>query len=177
VIGFLRPSMAAGSEHIVTALQRELSELGYVEGDNLTIEYHWAGNQDDQLPALAANLVSHRVAVIVASSTPAAIAAKGVTFAIPIVFVIAGDPVEAKLVASLNRPGGNAAGMTYLTSALAAKRVEVMHDLGGTLVQPSNRTTEPFMRDLRAGAAALGLQVHVANVTSERDLDGAFTPH
>jgi putative tryptophan/tyrosine transport system substrate-binding protein len=110
VIGFLRPSMAAGSEHIVTALRRKLSELGYVEGDNLTIEYRWAGNQDDQLPALAANLVSHRVAVIVASSTLAAIAAKGATSAIPIVFVIASDPVEAKLVANLNRPGGKCHG-------------------------------------------------------------------
>jgi putative ABC transport system substrate-binding protein len=178
VVGFLRPSPAAGSEHIVTALRRGLNELGYVEGDNVAIDYHFAENQ--QLPDLAADLVRRRVAVIVASGGIAAIAAKGATSAIPIVFVTATDPVEDKLVASLNRPGSNATGMTYLTSALAAKRVELMHELipaiksVAALVEPANRATEPFMRDLRAGAERLGSQVLVAHVTSERDLDRAF---
>jgi putative ABC transport system substrate-binding protein len=179
VIGFLRPSTAAGSEHLLAAFRRGLSELDYVEGHNLAIEYRLAEN-NDLLPGLAADLVRRRVAVIVASALTAAIAARDATSTIPIVFVIASDPVEAKLVASLNRPGGNATGMTYLTSALAAKRVEFMHELVpaaksvATLVHPGNRATEPFERDLRAGAEMLGLQILVANVTSERDLDNAF---
>ena len=179
VIGFLRPSTAAGSEHILAALRQGLSELGYVEGRNVAIEYRWAESQN-HLPGLAADLVRREVAVIVASSSMAAMAARGATSTIPIVFVMATDPVEAKLVTSLNRPGTNATGMTYLTSALAAKRVELMHELipaiksVTALVQPGNAATEPFKRDLRAGAAVLGLQVLVANVTSARDLDGAF---
>jgi putative tryptophan/tyrosine transport system substrate-binding protein len=179
VIGFLRPSTAAGSEHLLAAFRRGLSESGYVEGHNVAIEYHLAENED-LLPGLATDLVRRQVAVIVASASTAAIAARDATSAIPIVFVIAIDPVEANLVASFNRPGGNATGMTYLTSALAAKRVEFMHELVpaaksvATLVHPGDRATEPFERDLRAGAEMLGLQVLVANVTSERDLDGAF---
>jgi putative ABC transport system substrate-binding protein len=179
VIGFLRPSTAAGSEHILAALRQGLSELGYVEGHNVAIEYRWAESQN-QLPGLAADLVRREVAVIVASSSMAAMAAREATSTIPIVFVMATDPVEAKLVTSLNRPGTNATGMTYLTSALAAKRVELMHELipaiksVAALVQPGNGATEPFKRDLRAGGAVLGLQVLVANVTTARDLDGAF---
>jgi len=179
VIGFLRPSTAAGSEHLLAALRQGLSELGYVEGRNVAIEYRWA-ESENHLPGLAADLVRREVAVIVASSGMAAMAARGATSTIPIVFVMASDPVEAKLVTSLNRPGTNATGMTYLTSALAAKRVELMHELipaiksVTALVQPGNAATEPFKRDLRAGAAVLGLQVLVANVTSARDLDGAF---
>jgi putative tryptophan/tyrosine transport system substrate-binding protein len=179
VIGFLRPSTAAGSEHLLAALRQGLSELGYVEGRNVAIEYRWAENEN-HLPGLAADLVRREVAVIVASSGMAAMAARGATSTIPIVFVMASDPVEAKLVTSLNRPGTNATGMTYLTSALAAKRVELMRELipaiksVTALVQPGNAATEPFKRDLGAGAAVLGLQVLVANVTSARDLDGAF---
>jgi len=179
VIGFLRPSTAAGSEHILAALRQGLSELGYVEGRNVAIEYRWAESQN-QLPGLAADLVRREVAVIVASSSMAAMVARGATSTIPIVFVMAADSVDAKLVTSLNRPGTNATGITYLTSALAAKRVELVHELipaiksVAALVQPGNGATGPFNRDLLAGAAVLGLQVLVANVTSALDLDGAF---
>src|SRR5947209_9156179 len=123
VIGFLRPSTAAGSEPLLEAFRQGLNELGYVEGQNVAIEYRWAEGQEDRLPALAADLVRRQVAVIVASTSNAAIAAKDATPSIPIVFVMAVDPVEAKLVESLNRPAGNITGVTYLTSALGAKRI------------------------------------------------------
>jgi putative ABC transport system substrate-binding protein len=177
VIGFLRPSTAASSERLLAALRRGLNEMGYVEGHNVAIEYRWAESHD-ALPALAADLVRRQVAVIVASS--AVIEAKSATSAIPIVFVTAIDPVEAKLVASLNHPGGNATGMTYLTSALASKRLELIRELVpaaksvAVLVHPDNGLTEPFTRDLRAGATVLGLQVVVANLSTAPDLGGAF---
>ena len=177
VIGFLRPSSAAGSEHLLAALRRGLNELDYVEGHNVAIEYRWAESHQ-AMPALAADLVRRQVAVIVASG--AAMEAKSATSAIPIVFVTAVDPVKAKLVASLNRPGGNATGMTYLTSGLAAKRLELIRELVpaaksvAVLVHPDNPLTERFMRDLGAGAPVLGLQIVVADLTTARDLGGAF---
>ena len=179
VIGFLRPGTAAGAEHVLAALRRGLNEFGYIEGHNVAVEYRWA-ERYERLPALAADLVQRQVAVIVAGGTTAAIAAKDVTSAIPIVFVMAADPVEANLVASLNRPGGNLTGAIYLSSALAAKRIELMHELVpaaksvAALVNPDNGSTEPFIRDLRAGANGLGLQVVIANLKAERDLDAAF---
>ena len=128
VIGFLS-SMAGGSAHLLAAFRRGLNELGFVEGQNLTIEYRWAEGQNDRLPALAADLVAVRWR----SSSPAArrpsIAAKAATSTIPIVFVTAADPVGSGLVASLNRPGGNATGVSYLTSALGAKRLELVHQM------------------------------------------------
>jgi len=127
-IGFLRVGTVPSSERLLAGLRTGLSELGYTEGSNLTIEYRWAENHQ-QLPALAANLASRQPAVIVASATNAAIAARDATSTIPIVFVIATDPVTEKLVASINRPGGNATGVTYLTSALAAKRLEFVHQI------------------------------------------------
>jgi putative ABC transport system substrate-binding protein len=179
VIGFLQPGTAAGAEHVLAALRRGLNEFGYIEGHNVAVEYRWA-ERYERLPALAADLVQRQVAVIVACGTTAAIAAKDVTSAIPIVFVMAADPVEANLVASLNRPGGNLTGAIYLSSALAAKRIELMHELVpaaksvAALVNPDNGSTEPFIRDLRAGANGLGLQVVIANLKAERDLDAAF---
>ena len=180
VIGFLRPSTAAGSEPLLEAFRQGLNELGYVEGQNVAIEYRWAEGQEDQLPALVADLVRRQVAVIVASTSNAAIAAKDATPSIPIVFVMAVDPVEAKLVESLNRPAGNITGVTYLTSALGAKRIELVHQLVptaksvGVLVRPIDRATEAFIHDLKAGAGMLGLQVIVSNVTSESDIERAF---
>jgi putative tryptophan/tyrosine transport system substrate-binding protein len=179
VIGFLRPGTAAVAEHVLAALRRGLNEFGYIEGHNVAVEYRWAESHE-RLPALAADLVRRQVAVIVAGGSAAAIAAKDATSAIPIVFVMAADPVEANLVASLNRPGGNLTGAIYLSSALAAKRVELMHELVpaaksvAALVNPDNGSTEPFIRDLRAGAGGLGLQVVIANLKAERDLDAAF---
>ena len=113
----------------MAALHRGLNELGFVEGRNLTIEYRWAEGQSARLPALAADLVSRRVAVIVTSAAEASTAAKAATSTIPIVFVTAADPVSSGLVASLNRPGGNATGVSYLTSALGAKRLELVHQV------------------------------------------------
>ena len=180
VIGFLRASTAAGSAHLLAALRRGLNELGFVEGQNLTIEYRWAEGQSARLPALAADLVSRRVAVIVASASEASIAAKAATSTIPIVFVTAADPISSGLVASLNRPGGNATGVSYLTSALGAKRLELVHQVApaaksvAVLMNPSNPTSAPFMRDVQAGAQVLGLQILVTTVTNGDDLESVF---
>ena len=180
VIGFLRPSTAAGSEHLLAAFRRGLNEAGFTEGRNVAIEYRWAEGRLERLPALADELVRRRVALIVGSASAAAIAAKSVTSTVPIVFVTAIDPVKVGLVANLNRPGGNATGVTYLTSVLAAKRLELVHEIAPTaktiavIVNVDNPTTEPFMRDLRTGADALGIEIRAANVASASDLDGAF---
>jgi putative tryptophan/tyrosine transport system substrate-binding protein len=180
VIGFLRPSTAEGSQHLLAAFRRGLGEAGFVEGRNVAIEYRWADERFEQLPALADELVRRRVALIVASGSAAAIAAKGTTSAIPIVFVTAIDPVKAGLIASLARPGGNATGVTHPTSALAAKRIELVRELAPAaksmtaIVNLDAPTTKPFMRDLRHGADALGVGIHVANVTTAAGLKGAF---
>jgi putative tryptophan/tyrosine transport system substrate-binding protein len=180
VIGFLRPSTAAGSEYLLAAFRRGLNEAGFAVGRNVALEHRWAEGRLERLPGLADDLVGRRVALILASASAAAIAAKAVTSTIPIVFVTAIDPVKAGLVTNLNRPGGNATGITYLTSALAAKRLELIHEIVPTartiavIVNLDNPTTEPFMRDLRAGADALGVEIRVANVASASDLDGAF---
>jgi putative ABC transport system substrate-binding protein len=180
VIGFLRPSAAAGSEHLLAAFRRGLNEAGFAEGRNVLIEYRWAEGRLERLPALADELVRRRVALIVGSTSAGAIAAKKVTSTLPIVFVTAIDPVKAGLVASLNRPGGNATGITYLTSALAAKRLEFIREIApavktiAVMVNIDNPTTEPFMRDLRIGADAWGVEIRVANVASASDLQRAF---
>jgi putative ABC transport system substrate-binding protein len=180
VIGFLRSSTAEGSAHLVAGLRRGLTETGYVEGQNVAIEYRWADGHPERLPALAADLVRRQVSVIVGSATAGALAAKAATSTIPIVFAITVDPVKAGLAASLNRPGGNATGVTYLSSALGGKRLEFLQQLVPTaktmavLVHPDNAATEPLLRDLRAGAAVLGLQLIVSSVTTEHDLESAF---
>jgi putative ABC transport system substrate-binding protein len=180
VIGFLRASTAVGSAHLLAALHRGLNELGFVEGKNLTIEYRWAEGQSARLPALAADLVSRQVAVMVAGASEASIAAKAATSTIPIVFVTAADPVASGLVASLNRPGGNATGVSYLTSALGAKRLELVHQMVpaaksvAVLMNPGNPTSGPLMRDVQAGAQVLGLQIQVTTVTNSDDLESVF---
>ena len=180
VIGFLRASTAAGSAHLLAALRRGLNELGFVEGENLTIEYRWAEGQSARLPALAADLVSRPVAVIIAGASEASIAAKAATSTIPIVFVTAADPISSGLVASLNRPGGNATGVSYLTSALGAKRLELVHQMVpaaksvAVLMNPGNPTSGPLMRDVQAGAQVLGLQIQVTTVTNGDDLESVF---
>ncbi|MFL6951557.1 MAG: ABC transporter substrate-binding protein [Xanthobacteraceae bacterium] len=180
VIGFLRGSTAAGSELLVAALRQGLSETGYVEGQNVAIEYRWADGHPERLPALAADLVGRQVSVIVGSASTGASAAKAATSTIPIVFVTTVDPVKAGLVESFNRPGGNATGMAYLTSALGAKRLEFLRQLVpsaesvAVLVHADNPATEPLLRDLRVGAAVLGLQIIVSSVNSEDDFEPAF---
>ncbi len=182
VIGYLgseSPDVFAGR---LRAFRQGLSETGYVEGDNVAIEYRWAENQHDRFPALLADLVGRKVTVIAAvTGTPPALAAKAATTTIPIVFATAGDPVALGLVASLNRPGGNLTGVATLTVELGPKQLEMLRELVPTatiialLVNPTNPTNaETLSRDLQAAARTLGLQLHVLHASTERDFDTVF---
>jgi putative ABC transport system substrate-binding protein len=159
-----------------------LKEAGYVEGQNVEIDYRWAEGQHDRLPALAARLVQRQVAVIVAAGgTPSAVAAKAATATIPIVFGVAVDPVEVGLVASLSRPGGNVTGVTNLNVEVGPKRLELLRELLpsvtviAALVNPANpATADPFVRGMQAAARTLGLQLHVLHASTERDFDTVF---
>ena len=180
VIGFMNVGTPKGNEHLRAAFRQGVSETGYIEGQNVTIEYRWAEGHDDRLPGLAADLVRRRVSVIAATSTPAALAAKAATATIPIVFETAGDPIKLGLVASLNRPGGNITGVTQLSSELVAKRLGLLHDLIptakiiGLLVNPTDPRAESQTRDMQEAAHALGLQIHVLNASTEGEIDTAF---
>jgi putative tryptophan/tyrosine transport system substrate-binding protein len=181
VIGFLSGRSAIPFADRVFAFRQGLSEIGYVEGQNVAIESRWADGQYDRLPALAAELVGRKVAVIiVGGTTAAALAAKAATQTIPIVFSIGSDPVEVGLVASLAHPGGNITGLSQINFTLTAKRLEMMHELMGgrasiaLLVNPTNPYTESETRVVQATAGALGLQLRVLNATSERDLTTVF---
>ena len=147
VIGYLDAGSLETRRENVAALHHGLSETGYLEGSNLAVEYRWAENRLDRLPALAADLVRHQVAVIIATPTPAAVAAKAATQSIPIVFTTGADPVEIGLVASLNRPGGNLTGMANLTTAVAAKRLALLHELmpAATLIAYLVNPTNPVL--------------------------------
>ncbi len=181
VIGFLNNQGLAGRTYQVEAFRNGLSELGYSEGNNVTIEYRWAENQYDRLPALATDLVRRGVTVIAATGGAAAAhAAKGATSTIPIVFTAGSDPVEAGLVASLNRPGGNVTGVSFLTDALGAKRVgllrEVMAQPGtiAVLMNPKGPDAERQSRELPSAAAAIGQSVEIVNAASEGEIDAGF---
>jgi putative tryptophan/tyrosine transport system substrate-binding protein len=174
VIGFLNQGLAKASEYLTAAFQKGLSQVGYVEGRNVGIEYRWAEGQYDQLPKLAADLVSRKVAVIVAAFLPAALAAKAVTSTIPICFVTGADP-------RLNRPGGNATGVATVVALVGAKRLGLLHEVVpaastfAVLVNPNNPlTSEDFSRDLEVAAGTLGLQIHVLHASTEREIDRAF---
>jgi putative tryptophan/tyrosine transport system substrate-binding protein len=180
-IGFLRSTAGTGSEHLVTAFLLGLKEAGFVEGQNIAIEYRWADNQNDRLPVLAADLVRHQVSVIVAAAIPAALAAKAATTTIPIVFETGADPVEVGLVDSLNRPGGNVTGVTTLNVELAAKRLELLHEIVPTthsialLVNPASPiNAERLSTETQTAARAFGLQLHVMHASTERDFDTVF---
>jgi ABC-type uncharacterized transport system substrate-binding protein len=179
VIGFLSPTSPETMAHLLVALRQGLSETGYVEGRNLAIQYRWAHSQNDRLPTLAADLVRQRVAVIVASFIRASLAAKAATSTIPIVFTTANDPVQFGLVASLNRPGGNATGISFLTAALGEKRLEFLHELVpattvvAVLVNPNNANAEINVNNIRAAARTVGSRVELLNVANERDLGSA----
>jgi putative ABC transport system substrate-binding protein len=182
VIGFLSAQTAEDEyKNITVPFLLGLKETGYVEWQNVRVEYRWAESQYDRLPALAADLVRLRVAVIVTSGTPAALAAKAATTTTPIVFGTGGDPVALGLVASLNRPGGNLTGSTGITVELAPKRLQLLRELiphaavFGALADPSFPDIQSQIADLQAAARTLGLQLVVANARTNSDLETAFT--
>ena len=180
-IGYLSVAPSGSFPWLVRSFRQGLSETGYNEGRNVAIVYRWAENQNDRLPALAAELARRQVRVIATSNGfQAALAAKAASGTIPIVFQGAGDPVQDGLVASLNRPGGNLTGVTSLNRQLGQKQLEVLHELIPTaatvavLVNPSNLNIETQLRDMQDAARKLGLQLHVLHAKTERDFDGAF---
>jgi putative ABC transport system substrate-binding protein len=180
VIGYLGSQSADDDYKNTVPFLQGLKETGYAEGQNVAIEYRWAEYQGDRLPALAADLVRRRVAVIVANSTPAALAAKAATATIPIVFTTGGDPVALGLVASLNRPGGNLTGTANLAGELAPKRLQLLRQLlpnaalFGVLADPAFPVTQFTLVDLQAAARMLGFQLVVVNASTDRDLEPAF---
>jgi ABC-type uncharacterized transport system substrate-binding protein len=182
VIGFLNPTSPDTNADRMRGFRQGLKETGYVEGENVAIEYRWAENQFDRLPALAADLVRRRVAVIAATGSPAvASAAKAATATIPIVFSVAEDPVKLGLVASLARPGGNLTGTNFFAVELGAKRLELLRELVpsvthvAVLVNPADvANTETTLRDVEAAAHAMGLQIQVLNASTTREIDSAF---
>jgi putative ABC transport system substrate-binding protein len=180
VIGFVYAG-ATSSEPaaFVTAFRQGLREGGFVDGQNVALEYHYSGSQYEQLPALVAELV-HRPVTVIVGNTPPAMAAKKATSTIPIVFATAADPVKLGLVASFNRPGGNATGVSFLSAALEAKRLELLHKLLpqatviAAFVDPSFVTSAGQLRDLEDAARALGWRIHVIQVSTESELDSGF---
>jgi putative ABC transport system substrate-binding protein len=182
VIGFLGPGLAQSDVYRLKAFQQGLSETGFIDGQNLTIEYRWAEGHYDQLPALATELVGKQVSVIVtANATAAALAAKAATSTIPIVFIIGGDPVQFGLVASLNRPGGNVTGVSFLSNLLVAKQLELLQEFVpaasefGLIVNPNNPNAESDTRHAKAAADSLRRKIHVVYASTGGDLDTALT--
>jgi putative tryptophan/tyrosine transport system substrate-binding protein len=179
VIGFLRSTPSAPFMHFVAAFQQGLKEEGFVEGQNVAIEYRWADNQLDRLPGLAAELVQRKVAVIV-GNTPAALAAKAATATVPIVFVTGSDPVRDGLVASLNRPGGNVTGVSFLAGLTGTKLLELLRQVApkattiAVLVNPNSPETVAQRQDVQAAAQAIGQPVIILDVEGVRDIEAAF---
>jgi putative ABC transport system substrate-binding protein len=180
VIGYLNFGSPESDASRLTGLRRGLNQTGYVEGRNFVIEYRWAGNQADRLPALAADLVQLRVAVIVSPGPVPTLAAKAATTSIPIVFGVGADPVQLGLVASLNRPGGNLTGFNNFTGELGAKGLALLHELVpgiatvGFLVNPNNPVSELLTRDVLAAAPAIGVKVQILKADTDREIDAAF---
>ena len=185
VVGFVASGSAADADTLTrsgaAAFRRGLGEAGYVESRNVTVEYHWTEGQYDRLPALMADLVRHRVAVIAAAGTAPSIAAKAATATIPIVFGVGEDPVRLGLVASLARPGGNATGTNFFNQEVVAKRLGLLHDLVpkavriAVLINPANAAAaEATLREVQEAARAIGLQLHVLNASTSREIDAAF---
>jgi putative tryptophan/tyrosine transport system substrate-binding protein len=179
VIGYL--SGRSPEEDTVSAFLKGLNEAGYIDGRNVSIEYRWADGRTDRLPALVADLVHHRVTVIAAATTPAALAAKAATTTIPIVFEMAGDPVQLGLVPSLNRPAGNITGVATLNIEVAPKRLQLLHEVVpnakvvALLVNPSNATVAEIQtREVGSAAHTLGLELRVLNARTETDFDTVF---
>jgi putative ABC transport system substrate-binding protein len=179
VVGFLRDTSLAPFAHLVTAFRQGLKEAGFVEGQNVAIEFRSAEGQKDRLPALVADVIRRPVAVIVGNIAPT-LAAKAATTTVPIIFATGSDPVQDGLVASLNRPGGNVTGVVFMTSMLGAKRLELLRKLVpkattiAMLVNPNNPNTEAERSDVQTAALALGQQLLVLDVSSARDIETAF---
>jgi putative tryptophan/tyrosine transport system substrate-binding protein len=181
VIGFLSSSGSpADRARFLTAFRQGVRETGYVEGQNVTIEYRWAQDQHDRLPDLAADLVRRQVTVIAAHDTPSSIVAKAATTTIPIVFASGADPVKLGLVASLNRPGGNVTGVTFVNAELGAKQLGLLHELQpgavrvGVLVDPNFAPTQSFVSDVQAAASSIRKQIEVLEARTGRDIDAVF---
>jgi putative ABC transport system substrate-binding protein len=181
VIGFLSGRSPSEAAYAVTAVHQGLREGGYVEGQNVAIEFRWAEGQYDRLPALVADLVRRQVNVIAATgATNSALAAKAATATIPIVFSSGGDVVKLGLVASLNRPGGNATGINFFISEMEGKRLGLLHELVpmaalmGVLLNPNNAPYEFQLKDLQEAARSIGQQIHVLHASSEQDIHAAF---
>jgi ABC-type uncharacterized transport system substrate-binding protein len=180
VIGLLYGASPDPVAHRLRAFRQGLKDSGYVEGENVAIEYRWAENQFDRLPEMVADLIRRQVTVIAAVNTVAAVAAKAASTTIPIVFLSSEDPVRLGLVASLARPGGNATGINFFVTELAAKRLGLLHDLVpkanrvGVLVNPADVLTETTLRDVQPAARAIGLQIQVVNASTSGEIDAAF---
>jgi putative tryptophan/tyrosine transport system substrate-binding protein len=181
VVGFLNAAVPGNYARQVAAFLKGLGEGGFVDGRNVAVEYRWAEDQNSRLPALAADLVKRQVAVIAATSTPAALAAKAATSTTPIVFEMAADPVQLGLVASLNRPGGNVTGVTQINVEVGAKRLELLHEIMPAareiafLVNPSNpAVAEASTNQMQTAAQTLGIKLHVLHASAESDFGAAF---
>jgi putative tryptophan/tyrosine transport system substrate-binding protein len=180
VIGFLYTTSPDPVAHRLRAFRQGLRDSGYVEGENVAIEYRWAEGQTDRLPEMVADLIRRQVTVIAAMSTVAAVAAKAAGATIPIVFLAGEDPVRLGLVASLARPGGNATGINFFNTELTAKRLEFLRELVptanrvGVLVNPTDVSAESTLRDAEPAARAMGLRILVVNATTSREIDAAF---
>ena len=180
VIGFLSSSSSDSVRSNLVAFRQALKESGFTEGQNVAIEYRFAENKDDRVAALAAELIRRQVTVIVTSSPKAALAAKTGTSTIPIVFSTGGDAVKLGLVTSLNRPGGNVTGVSFLINALGGKRLELLREFmptsaaTGVLINPTSPNAELELKDVAAAAHALGQKIVVLNASSEREIDAAF---
>jgi putative tryptophan/tyrosine transport system substrate-binding protein len=180
VIGFLNGSSADGYARRVAAFRQGLKEAGFVEGQNLAVEFLWAEGRYERLPEMAADLVRRHVSLIVAN-TPANLAAKNATSTIPMVFTTSGDPVELGLVASLNRPGGNVTGVSQLNVEIGPKRLELAHELMpaaaamGLLLNANNPTAETISKGMQAAAVSLGLRLHVLRAGTDPEIEAAFS--
>jgi putative tryptophan/tyrosine transport system substrate-binding protein len=180
VIGYVSSLTQAVSMRLDAALRRGLSDMGYVEGQNVSIQYRWITDRYDALPAMAADLVQRQVAVILAVGPPAVLAAKAATQTIPIIFVTGADPLKFGFVASFNKPGANITGIWMVLTALAEKRLQLLHDLLpkaeliGLLVNPVSPVAEPQIREAQAAAHALGVRITALNAVTENDFDRVF---
>ena len=179
VVGFIRDGSADTSARYVAAFRKGLNETGYVEGQNVTVEYHWLEGHYDRLPALLADLVRRQVAVIATPGNVPSIAAKAATATIPIVFGVGDDPVKLGLVASLARPGGNATGINFFVTEVVAKRLRLLHDLVpkavriAVLVNPEN-ASKTTLREVQEAAPTIGLQIQILNARTIAEIDTAF---